>query len=293
MNDPVAREAEHRYRLLRIALERFGREPTELDAGQQQQAERIASRQLEIEDAVLRSPEALGVVIPDSQVEAAWQQVCARYEDEEALARALEMQQLEAERVRYLLARDLKVEAVMERASLGLPEISETDVSLYYFSHPEQFERPETRLARHILITINEDFPENTRETALARLQTIAQRLAQKPERFAEQATKHSECPTALQGGQLGEVRRGTLYPTLEACLFELEPGQTSTPVESPLGFHLLRCDAVNRGGHLALEEVMPRLRQWLQARQRQARQREWLERLLKQSAPKEEPAHG
>ncbi|MFC3608373.1 nitrogen fixation protein NifM [Stutzerimonas tarimensis] len=284
---------ERRYRLLRVSLDRFGCEPRALDDKQQKQAERIVARQLEIEEAVLRSPEAIGVVIPESQVRHAWKSIGERYEDEAALSMALEHQGLDVEGVSNLLARELKVEAVLERISTGAPEISDTDVSLYYFSHIEQFDRPETRRARHILLTINPEFPENTREASRTRIQAIAHRLGNKPERFAEQAMKHSECPTSLQGGTLGDVKRGTLYPQLEDCLFGLKEGEISPTVESPMGFHLMLCEAITPSGRMPLEEVLPRLRDWLQSRQRQARQRQWLETLLEKSAPLEELAHG
>lgn len=293
MNEHGADPVEHRYRMLRVSLDRFGCEPASLEPQQRQQAERIVARQRDIEEAVLRSPEATGVVIPDAQVEHAWTRIAERYEDQAALELALEHQGLDAARVSRLLARELKVEAILERISTGLPDISDTDVSLYYFNHIEQFDRPETRHARHILLTINEAFPENTREASLSRIQTIAKRLANKPERFAEQAMKHSECPTSLQGGVLGEIRRGTLYPELEACLFGLEAGQISGVVESALGFHLMLCEAITAGGRVPLEDALPRLRDWLQSRQRQIHQRQWLEKLLKQSAPLEELAHG
>ena len=63
--------------------------------------------------------------------------------------------------------------------------------------------------------------------------------------------------------------------------------------LESPLGFHLLRCEAVQYARRLALEEVLPRLRDSLQNRQRKARQRQWLASLLQPSAPVENQAHG
>lgn len=282
-----------RYYLLKVAHEQFGRAPTELDTEQLQQARRIVERQRQIEEAVLRSPEAGGVVIPAAQVEAALADIGSRYADGAALQAALDGQGLDAAGLRAMLARELKVEAVLERACAGLPEVSETDVSLYYFSHIEQFELPATRLARHILITINPDFPENTRGAALARIEAIGKRLRSKPERFAEQALKHSECPTAVQEGLLGIVKPGTLYPQLEACLFELGPGELSPVLESPLGFHLLRCDAIHPARRVPLEEVLPGLRDQLQARRRKVQQRQWLARLLQQVAPEEIQAHG
>ncbi|MNZ76411.1 Foldase protein PrsA precursor [compost metagenome] len=291
-NNALPNGIDERYYLLQVAQEQFGCEPDKLDAEQLRQAGRIVARQRRIEDAVLRSGEASGVVIPAAQVEEARAQIASRYADGQALQQALASHGLDDGGLRAALARALKVEAVLERICAGLPEISDTDLSLYYFNHPEQFQRPESREARHILITINPDYPENTRQAARARLEAIAKRVRSKPERFADQALKHSECPTALQGGLLGYVTPGKLYPELEASLFSLAVGELSPLLESPLGLHLLRCEAVVPAARVTLEEALPRLRDRLQDRQRKAFQRQWLERLLQQSAP-EEKAHG
>ncbi|TBV09698.1 nitrogen fixation protein NifM [Stutzerimonas kirkiae] len=293
MGTDVRLDGDARYLLLKVAHERFGRGPGELDEGQLQQARRIVERHLQIEGAVLRSPQALGVVIPPAQVEQAWTQIGERYASPAALQQALHDSGLDGRQVRGLLARELKVEAVLERVCAGLPALSDTDLGLYYFNHPERFLRPPSRQARHILITVNPDYPENIREAALARIEAIAGRLRSKPERFAEQALKHSECPTSLQGGQLGNIRPGMLYPELDACLFALQPGRIGPVVESPLGFHLLLCEAVVPAMQLPLEAVLPHLRETLQQRQRQAHQRRWLESLLQQAPPMENQAHG
>src|ERR1019366_3830824 len=124
------------------------------------------------------------------------------------------------------LERELMVEAILEKVGTQAAKISDMDVELYYQYHPEQFRRPETRLARHILITINETIAENTRVEAGRRIAAIATRLAKDPKRFEEQALKHSECPTALEGGKLGDLPRGKLFPELDKALFELNAGE-------------------------------------------------------------------
>jgi peptidylprolyl isomerase/peptidyl-prolyl cis-trans isomerase C len=45
--------------------------------------------------------------------------------------------------------------------------------------------------------------------------------------------------PTALQGGVLGTVPRGTLYPSWMRC-FHLKAGEVSDVVKSEIGFHVL-----------------------------------------------------
>jgi len=110
------------------------------------------------------------------------------------------------------LERELKVEAILEKVATRAAKISDMDVELYYQFHPEQFRRPETRLARHILVTINDSIAENTRAAARQRIEAIATRLAKEPQRFEEQALKHSECPTALDGGKLGDLPRANSF---------------------------------------------------------------------------------
>lgn len=290
MASDLAAAQDVRYQLLKVAHERFGCPPAVLSERQREQAERIADRQLQLEEAVLHSAEACGVVIPAEQIEEAWKAILARYDDRAALSRALDDSGLDDAGLRQLLARELKVEAVLDRVCAGMPEIGDIEVSLYYFNHLERFVRPPTRQARHILVTINPDFAENTRENAWSRINTIAARLLHKPRRFAEQALKHSECPTALEDGRLGLVAPGVLYPQLEACLFGLREGEIGPVVETPIGFHLLLCEAIFPAGQLSLDEVLPHLRDKLRARQRARHQRRWLESLVQSPAihPKE-----
>jgi peptidyl-prolyl cis-trans isomerase SurA len=58
---------------------------------------------------------------------------------------------------------------------------------------------------------------------------------------FAELARKYSEDPgSAVQGGDLGFVKRGVFYPEFETAAFALEPGELSGIVETPVGFHII-----------------------------------------------------
>ncbi len=58
---------------------------------------------------------------------------------------------------------------------------------------------------------------------------------------FAELAKKYSDDPgSAKQGGELGFVKRGVFFPEFEAAAFQLDEGELSGIVESPVGFHII-----------------------------------------------------
>ena len=84
-----------------------------------------------------------------------------------------------------------------------------TDVEIFYLMHRERFHRPEFRQLKYILLTINDNLPGSDRATTRARVDAIRARLIKSPERFAEQAPKHFEGPTAMNGGLLGATKRG------------------------------------------------------------------------------------
>ena len=95
-------------------------------------------------------------------------------------------------------------------------------------------------------------------------------------------ALKHSECPTALQGGVLGIVPRGTLYPELDTVLFSINAGEISDIVESEIGFHIVLCKQIQRAETLSLQKAAPKIRELMLERSRRTCQRAWLASLPK-----------
>ncbi len=268
------------YLELKTAQNLFGKAPVDLAAEQRNQVKQMADRQYGLEARVLRAPEARDILVPESSLQDALDEIRKRYQDEEEFAADLVRNGLDPARYLLALERELKVEAILEKVGSQAARVSEIDVELYWQYHPDQFRRPETRRARHILVTVNPDLPDNTASAARNRIEAIAARLAREPKRFEEQALKHSECPTALQGGILGEVQRGKLYPELDAALFIMRPGQISAVLESPLGFHLLLCEAIEEARVLGLEQARAPIRAMLEQRRKRICQQAWIKQL-------------
>ncbi|TAN66019.1 MAG: nitrogen fixation protein NifM [Methylobacter sp.] len=265
------------YNLLRAALSLFKKSPNELAEAELQQAKTQALNEFRIESRVLNTPEAAAVIITEQELQQAYQEIRDRYEDEAVFLGDLEKNQLSKDSLQAALHRQCRVNRVLELVAGRAPAISDADIGIYYQLHAEQFHRPERREACHIFISINPDYAENTLEAALSRAEELAEKLRKKPHKFADLALRHSECPTALQGGVLGTVPRGTLYPELDAVLFELKAGEVSAVVKSEIGFHLLLCKSIQRPETLSLAKATPKIRQLMNDRARRTCQRAWI----------------
>ena len=176
--------------------------------------------------------------------------------------------------------RDVAGARARARLAARRPSVSELDERLFFEMHKDRFTQPERRTARHILITVNDDFEENRCAAALARIERLARKLAGHPNRFPSLARKYSECPSALQGGRLGTLPRGQLYASLDAALFKLPEGAVSGPVGSDVGFHLLWCEKVHRGHTWPFSKARPHIRRLLEERAGRNCQKAWIAEL-------------
>lgn len=270
------------YTLLRAALALFEKSTSQLSPEELTRVEIQAKNEFTLETRVLNSPEAAAVIVPDKEVELAFAEIRGRFDNEADFENLLAMNTLTVETLKAALFRQCKVNTILELVSKNLPEVSDVEIGLYYHSHPEKFYCPEQRAARHILISINPEYPENTRENALQRIEEIAEKLKRKPKKFADLALKNSECPTAFNGGELGTVIAGKLYPELDVALFSLKENEISGVVETEIGFHLIQCTKISHAETMSLKKATPKIRQLMQERQRRICQKEWLANLPK-----------
>lgn len=132
--------------------------------------------------------------------------------------------------------------------------VTESDVQAYYDENPGEFTTVEAVRARHIL----KKFPDNATDEQKAEVKIAAEELLKtvnaelaKGATFAELAEKHSEGPSASQGGALtgsnanlppgAYFARGDMVkPFEEACFDTLNPGEVSELVETQFGYHII-----------------------------------------------------
>lgn len=57
---------------------------------------------------------------------------------------------------------------------------------------------------------------------------------------FADIAKQHSSCPSAAQGGELGEFSPGMMVPEFDKVVFSAPVNSVQGPVQTQFGYHLL-----------------------------------------------------
>ena len=62
-----------------------------------------------------------------------------------------------------------------------------------------------------------------------------------KGEKFGAIAQNVSLCPSGKKGGDLGTFSRGKMVKEFEKAAFALEKGQTSEPVKTQFGYHIIK----------------------------------------------------
>lgn len=270
------------YLVLKLSQAMFHKMPGLLAPNERQRVDQVAGRQLEIEKRILATPEAAQIHLPEASLNQSIAEIRGRYATREEFLADLEGAGLDEVSLRSAIERDLRFEAVLERVASREARVTDLDAEIYYFIHREKFRRPENRTLRHVLVTINDAVPGSDRVSAWQKIESIRVQLNEGPERFAELALKHSECPTAMQGGLLGTLRRGQLYPELEPVAFGLRLGELSEIVESPMGFHILYCVAIEDESFMPFTAVREKIRSHLKAQREKLAQRRWIESLLR-----------
>ncbi|MBA1145442.1 peptidylprolyl isomerase [Ectothiorhodospiraceae bacterium WFHF3C12] len=176
-------------------------------------------------------------------------------------------------------ALDEAIDALLER-EVETPEPDESACRQYFDSNRAQFRTPSVLEVRHILLAAPPEDLE-AREEARNTAEELIAVLQSQPERFDELARAHSRCPSAKEGGQLGQVSRGQTVPEFEEALERLEPGLAARPLNTRYGYHVVQVDHHMPGRDLGFEEVRDTIADYLRERSHRRAVSQYLKLLL------------
>ena len=109
--------------------------------------------------------------------------------------------------------------------------VSDADAKAFYDEQVKQLKPEEEVKARHILVETEEQAKD------------IADKIAKGGD-FAALAKENSKDPgTKDEGGTLGYFGKGQMVPQFEEAAFTLKKGETSAPIQTQFGWHLIQVE--------------------------------------------------
>ena len=210
------------------------------------------------------------MVVPDAELDKRVAQIRSRFPTEEAFKQALEQQNVTVADLRTDTLNDMLVGTMLQAEVAPKVTVTPEQVNDFYQKNPEQFQQPERVRASHILIS----FPQNADEAAKKDARTKAAEILKEVKAgkdFAALAKQHSTDPgSGPNGGDLGFFQKGQMVPPFEQAAFALKPGETSDLVESQFGIHIIRMVDRQSGRTVPIDEVRPKIQQYLEGQGRQ-----------------------
>ncbi|HPE59988.1 MAG: peptidylprolyl isomerase [Thiothrix sp.] len=209
---------------------------------------------------------------PAETMEAAWQAAATSLVIRELLAQRAASLGVQAgseeERTALLLERELPV-----------AEPGEAQCRHYFSNNRQRFQTPALLAVSHILLpAAADDLPQRDAQRELAR--SLLAQLQDTPDSFAALARQHSACPSAGQGGSLGQLSKGQTVAEFEQVVWSLPAGLCDFPVETRFGFHLVRVDQRVEGKPLDYPQVSGHIRRYLHEQATRTALNHYLQRL-------------
>lgn len=166
----------------------------------------------------------------------------------------------------YKTPPEVKLQAVLFAYNDDLNQVKVNDqaITSYYHEHIENYNLPEQRNVRHILFKVTSDDSADAKQAKRVQAEKVLEQLKNGGD-FSLLAMQLSEDDSATRGGELGFLSQGQMQSQIAQpfgeAVFALKEGAFSEVVETPLGFHLVKLEAISPAKTQSLEEASPSIR--------------------------------
>lgn len=193
---------------------------------------------------------------------------------DEEFQNALARENLTWEQYKKNLQEQLLILKLVNREVKSGILLNEEELQDYYQNQLSRYSLPDETHLRQILLEISEA---ELRESILEKARMLIAQL-RKGADFQSLAREHSQGAERKEGGDLGFIKKGQVLPVIENAIHHLQPGEISSPVETPAGIHILQVVEVKSGRHKPFEEVKPLIRETLFQKRAAQRYHDWLQ---------------
>lgn len=184
---------------------------------------------------------------------------------QEALAAKIDQDPLIMLKIDEMRNRVLVEALISKRLDTQTP-VPKEEIASYYEKNSSEFEQSEQVQAEHILIRMEANASAKDKEKARKSIDMIQDKL-KNGDSFATLAEQFSEDPGSKnKGGNLGYFGRGQMVKEFEDAAFATKPGETSPPVQTSFGWHLIHVLDRKALEKLPLEQVSKEIESRLKA---------------------------
>jgi foldase protein PrsA len=185
-------------------------------------------------------------------------------EDDEKYRKELAKQGLTGEQVRDEIRARLISEKLYEAVTATV-KVTDADIKAYYDKNKAQFERPESREVRHILVK-----KEALADDIHAQLESGAD--------FAKLAKRYSEDTSSADNGGKYTAVKGQSVEEFDKFVFDAETGDLSEPVKTQFGWHVIEVLSDTKPKAVtSLNEVEQSIRDTLLREKQNEAMRKWV----------------
>ncbi|MGC8579819.1 MAG: peptidylprolyl isomerase [bacterium] len=155
--------------------------------------------------------------------------------------------------------------------------ITDDDIQRYYLAHKKEFSQVKQANISHILIQVPIDASKEKQAQLLQLAKTVFKKI-ENGETFTDAALKYSDDKyTKDNGGYLGYVDEGSLYPVLNSAIFKARPGEIIGPIKTPVGYEIIQVNGFRSSQLLPLKDVKDRIRNDIYNEKLDATLKKWL----------------
>lgn len=134
-------------------------------------------------------------------------------------------------------------------------QVSDKEVEEYFQANQnDKFRKPKEIKVRYISLRVKAEADEKQKQAVRERAERILKE-ARGGKDFTQLAKQESDDPSAAKGGDLGWMTLGQLPPQL-APIFQLEKGQVSGVIETPMGFQIVKVEDTKAENTPSLKEA-------------------------------------
>ncbi len=206
----------------------------------------------------------LGIKADAKRVDSIFNSFKSQYKDSAGFAQAMLQAGDNEASLRAKIATQVEANEALEKGLADSLKVSPASVDSFYAANKDQLGETGKVKARHIL-----KLARAAADTAKAHasILAISEKLAKGGD-FGAIAKAESDDPGSKDnGGDLGWFNPKEMVPEFGAALANMQPGQTSAPVRSQFGWHIIKLEDRKVGAAPSIDSMRPTIENILKAK--------------------------